>query len=87
MTTGAGRDSNSVSALVEMVTGLVVQKLLKGEQQDFLGGRGRYDRRDAEQAGSRNGDERGRLRTADGARRCEGAAGPRPPVGLSGRRQ
>ncbi len=48
------------------MTRQVVQELLEGEQQDFLGGRGRYDRRDEGQAGSRNGYERGRLRTAEG---------------------
>ena len=63
---GAIREANIVSALVEMVTRLVVQELLEGEQQDFLGGRGRYDRRGEGQAGSRNGYERGRLRTAEG---------------------
>lgn len=63
---GADRESNIVSALVGMVTRLVVQELLEGEQQDFLGGRGRYDRRGEDQAGSRNGYERGRLRTAEG---------------------
>lgn len=62
----AARESNIVSALVETVTRLVVQELLEGEQQDFLGGRGRYDRRAEDQAGSRNGYERGRLRTAEG---------------------
>jgi transposase-like protein len=50
----------------EWVARLVVQALLEGEQQDFLGGRGRYDRRDGEQVGSRNGYERGRRRTAEG---------------------
>ena len=64
---GADRETNIVSALVETVTRLVVQELLEGEQQDFLGGRGRYDRRGEDQAGSRNGYERGRLRTAEGA--------------------
>jgi transposase-like protein len=63
---GVDRDRNIVSALVETVTRLVVQELLEGEQQDFLGGRGRYDRRGGEQVGSRNGYERGRLRTAEG---------------------
>ena len=63
---GADRETNIVSALVETVTRLVVQELLEGEQQDFLGGRGRYDRRGEDQAGSRNGYERGRLRTAEG---------------------
>ncbi len=63
---GAERQTNIVSALVDTVTRLVVQELLEGEQRDFLGGRGRYDRRDGDQAGSRNGYERGRLRTAEG---------------------
>jgi transposase-like protein len=63
---GVDRETNIVSALVETVTRLVVQELLEGEQADFLGGRGRYERRDAGQLGSRNGYERGRLRTAEG---------------------
>jgi putative transposase len=64
---GADSETNIVSALVETVTRLVVQGLLEGEQRDFLGGRGRYDRRGGEdQVGSRNGYERGRLRTAEG---------------------
>src|SRR5215207_8126103 len=63
---GLGSESNIVSALVETVTRLVVQELLEGEQRDFLGGRGRYDRRGEDQTGSRNGYERGRLRTAEG---------------------
>ena len=63
---GADRDSNIVSALVETVSRLVVQELLEGEQRDFLGGRGRYDRRVDDQTGSRNGYEGGRLRTAEG---------------------
>src|SRR4051812_10244650 len=64
---GMGRESNIVSALVETVTRLVVQELLEGEQADFLGGRGRYERRGEGQAGSRNGYEPGRVRTAEGA--------------------
>lgn len=63
---GVDQESNIVSALVETVTRLVVQELLEGEQTDFLGGRGRYDRRGGDQVGSRNGYERGRLRTAEG---------------------
>ena len=63
---GVDRETNIVSALVEMVTRLVVQELVEGEQQDFLGGRGRYDRRSDGQIGARNGYERGRLRTAEG---------------------
>jgi putative transposase len=64
---GADRGSNIVSALVETVTRLVVQELLEGEQADYLGGRGRYERRGAGQVGSRNGYARGRVRTAEGA--------------------
>jgi putative transposase len=63
---GVDGEANIVSALVETVTRLVVQELLEGEQSDFLGGRGRYQRREDGQAGSRNGYERGRLRTAEG---------------------
>jgi transposase-like protein len=63
---GVDRQGNIVSALVEVVTRLVVQELLEGEQRDFLGGRGRYGRRSDDQVGSRNGYERGRLRTAEG---------------------
>ena len=73
---GADRQTNIVSALVGTVTRLVVQELLEGEQRDFLGGRGRYDRRGEEQAGSRSGYERGRLRTAGGGHRRRGPAGP-----------
>ncbi|SRR5579875_790230 len=63
---GVDHEQNIVSALVETVTRLVVQELIEGEQGDFLGGRGRYQRRDGDQIGSRNGYERGRLRTAEG---------------------
>jgi putative transposase len=63
---GVGHERNIVSALVETVTRLVVQELLEGEQGEFLGGRGRYERRGDDQVGSRNGYERGRLRTAEG---------------------
>jgi putative transposase len=59
--------TNIISALVETVTRMVVQELLEAEQGDFLGGRGRYERRAASQRGSRNGYERGRIRTAEGA--------------------
>jgi putative transposase len=58
---------NIISALVDTVTRLVVQELLEGEQADYLGGRGRYERRGEGQLGVRNGYERGRLRTAEGA--------------------
>jgi transposase-like protein len=67
LTGGVGRGSNIVSALVETVRRLVVQELLEGEQAEFLGGRGRYERRGDDQAGSRNGYEPGRVRTAEGA--------------------
>jgi len=64
---GAAAETNIVSALVEAVSQMVVQELLEGEQADFLGGRGRYERRDTGQVGWRNGYEPGRLRTAEGA--------------------
>jgi transposase-like protein len=59
--------TNIVSALVDTVTRLVVQQLLEAEQVDFLGGRGRYERRGADQLGSRNGYELGRIKSAEGA--------------------
>jgi putative transposase len=64
---GMDRESNIVSALVETVTRLVVQELVEAEQADYLGGRGRYERRGEGPSGSRNGYERGRVRTAEGA--------------------
>jgi putative transposase len=63
---GAERGSNIVLALVETVTQVVVQELLEAEQADYLGGRGRYQRRGEGQVGSRNGYEPGRVRTAEG---------------------
>src|SRR6476469_8823774 len=54
---GVGRESNVISVLVETVTRLVVQQLLEAEQADYLGGRGRYERRVEGQVGSRNGYE------------------------------
>ena len=63
---GVERESNIVSALVETVTRLVVQELLEAEQGDYLGGRGRYERRGEGQVGSRHGYESGRIRTAEG---------------------
>lgn len=63
---GAGEGTNIVSALVDTVTRLVVQELLEAEQADYLGGRGRDERRGGDQRGWRNGSEPGRLRTAEG---------------------
>ena len=63
---GVNQGDNIVSALVERVTRLVVQQLLEAEQADYLGGRGRYERRGQDQRGSRNGYEDARLRTAEG---------------------
>jgi putative transposase len=63
---GTDRESNIVSALVQAVTRLVVQELVEGEQEDFVGGRGRYERRGDDQVGWRNGYEPARLRTAEG---------------------
>jgi transposase-like protein len=64
---GAGDGENIISAFVETVTRLVVQELLEAEQADYLGGRGRYERRASDQRGSRNGYEPGRIRSAEGA--------------------
>lgn len=60
-------DTNVVSAFVDVVTRLVAQQLLEAEQADFLGGRGRYERRAGDQQGSRNGYQPGRIRSAEGA--------------------
>jgi putative transposase len=64
---GADEGTNIISALVDTITRLVTQQLLEGEQADFLGGRGRYERRSNTQLGSRNGYEPGRIRSAEGA--------------------
>jgi putative transposase len=64
---GVDEGTNIISTLVETVTQLVVQELLEAEQADYLGGRGRYERRGADQRGARNGYEPGRIRTAEGA--------------------
>jgi putative transposase len=64
---GAAPGHNIVSELVSTVTRLVVQELLEAEQTDFLGGRGRYTRRDrAVGGGMRNGYEDATVRTAEG---------------------
>ena len=65
---GAGPGENLVSGLVELATSLVVQSLVEAEQTDRLGGRGRYQPRDAEAGhrGSRNGYLDSALRTAEG---------------------
>ena len=63
---GVDEGENIISTLVETVTRLVFQQLLEAEQADYLGGRGRYERREGGQGGSRNGYEPGRLRTAEG---------------------
>jgi putative transposase len=60
-------EANVVSAFAELAIRLVAQQLLKAEQADFLGGRGRYERRGQGQRGSGNGYEPGRIRTAEGA--------------------
>jgi len=59
--------TNLISVLIEVMSRLVIQQLLEAEQADFLGGRGRYERRGDEQTGWRNGYEPGRVRTAEGA--------------------
>src|SRR5579875_1293944 len=67
---GVDHEQNIVSALVETVTRLVVQELIEGEQGDFLGGRGRYQRRDGDQIGSRAGYEPPRGSSTSRCRRC-----------------
>lgn len=62
---GAAPGENVVSSFVELVTQLVAQELLEAEQTDFLGGRGRYQRRH-DVLGQRNGYKPGHLRTAEG---------------------
>lgn len=64
---GVDPGGNIISELVSTVTRLVVQELLEAEQTDFLGGRGRYERRDETAGGMRNGYEPGAIRTAEGA--------------------
>jgi transposase-like protein len=64
---GVDDKTNIISALVDVVTRLVIQQLLEAEQSDFLGGRGRYERRGDDQRGSRNGYQPGHVRTAEGA--------------------
>jgi len=65
---GAGPGENLISDLVQTVTRLVVQQLLEAEQTDFVGDRGRYERRDpdAGQRGWRNGYVESSIRTAEG---------------------
>jgi hypothetical protein len=48
---GADEGTNIISALVDIVTRLVVQQPLEGEQADFLCGRGRYRPRVEDQRG------------------------------------
>jgi putative transposase len=62
-----GESTNVISTLVDVISRLVIQELLEGEQADYLDGRGRYERRRDDQAGWRNGYEPGRVRTAEGA--------------------
>jgi transposase-like protein len=64
---GVEEETNIVSAFVDVVTRLAAQQLLEAEQADYLGGRGRYERRAADQRGSRNGYQPGRIRSAEGA--------------------
>jgi len=60
-------ETKVVSVFLELAVRLVAKQLLEPEQADFLGGRGRYERRGESQRGSRNGYEPGRIRTAEGA--------------------
>lgn len=65
---GAGPGENVISELVQTVTRLVVQQLVEAEQADYLGHRGRYERRDpdAGQRGWRNGYVERSIATAEG---------------------
>jgi putative transposase len=60
------RDTNIISDLVRAISELAVQELVEGEQADFPGGRGHYQRREDGQHGFRNGYEPRRVRTAEG---------------------
>lgn len=64
---GASPGENVLSSFVTLITRLVAQELMEAEQTDFLGGRGRYQRRREDDRGQRNGYERAKLRTAEGA--------------------
>jgi putative transposase len=68
LTEGAGPGENLISELVQTVTALVVQQLVEAEQTDYLGERGRYERRDrdAGQRGWRNGYVERSITTAEG---------------------
>ena len=80
---GAGPEENLISALVQSATRLVVQSLLEADQTEYLGGRGRYERRPGHRGGSRNGYIDGHVRTAEGdvdvrIPQVRGAAAPYP---------
>src|SRR5258705_13924617 len=60
-----------LSTLVRLSTERVWQEALEEEQAAALG-RGGYERRTSER-GDRNGDENGKLKTAEGGMRGEGA--------------
>ena len=63
----SGMDSSEqpVSELLKLGAQLMVQKALEQEVADYLG-RGRYERRQEDQEGLRNGYEPGHVRTAEG---------------------
>ena len=63
---GADRESNVVSALVEVVTRVVVEELFEAEQADYLGGRGRYCAEPSGRSVRGTATGRGRIRTAEG---------------------
>ena len=65
-TSGVDEGTNILSALAELGVRYLAQQALEQEQEDHLG-RGRYERRSAEQPqGWRNGYEDARLKTAEG---------------------
>lgn len=62
---GDGSQEAPISQFVRLAVQRVVQEMLEQEVTDFLG-RERYERRDDEQRGYRNGYEPGRMRSAEG---------------------
>jgi len=62
---GLETEEQPVSQLIKLAAQLIVQKAMEQEATDFLG-RGRYERREGEQNGLRNGYGWGRIRSAEG---------------------
>jgi putative transposase len=62
---GLETDEQPASHLLKLAAQVVVQEALEQELRDYLG-RDRYERREAEQSGLRNGYRPGRVRSAEG---------------------